>query len=63
VKRPYGLQGGSEGENGRNQLIRNGTATDLPGKTNVSLQPGDTLRLETPGGGGWGKSNDSNSTS
>jgi N-methylhydantoinase B/oxoprolinase/acetone carboxylase alpha subunit len=63
VTRPYGLQGGGGGENGRNQLIRNGTATDLPGKTSVSLQPGDTLRLETPGGGGWGKSNDSNSTS
>ena len=55
VKRPYGLQGGGAGENGRNQLIRNGTTTDLPGKTNVSLQPGDILRLETPGGGGWGE--------
>jgi N-methylhydantoinase B/oxoprolinase/acetone carboxylase alpha subunit len=63
AKRPYGLQGGSEGENGRNQLIRGETAVDLPGKTSVSLQPSDILRLETPGGGGWGKSNDSNSTS
>jgi N-methylhydantoinase B/oxoprolinase/acetone carboxylase alpha subunit len=55
LKRPYGLQGGGEGENGRNQLIRNGTTTDLPGKSSVSLQPGDVLRIETPGGGGWGK--------
>jgi N-methylhydantoinase B/oxoprolinase/acetone carboxylase alpha subunit len=55
VKRPYGLQGGGGGENGRNQLIRNGMANDLPGKTIVSLQPGDVLRIETPGGGGWGK--------
>ncbi len=54
VKRPYGLQGGGGGENGRNQLIRGGTTTDLPGKTSVSLQPGDVLRIETPSGGGWG---------
>jgi N-methylhydantoinase B/oxoprolinase/acetone carboxylase alpha subunit len=55
LKRPYGLQGGGEGENGRNQLIRGETTSDLPGKTSLSLQPGDILRLETPGGGGWGK--------
>ena len=56
LKRPYGLQGGGAGENGRNQLIHKGTTSNLPGKTSISLQPGDILRLETPGGGGWGKS-------
>jgi N-methylhydantoinase B len=53
--RPYGLQGGGEGAGGRNQLIREGIVSDLPGKTSVALQPGDILRLETPGGGGWGQ--------
>jgi N-methylhydantoinase B/oxoprolinase/acetone carboxylase alpha subunit len=55
VNRPYGLQGGGGGENGRNQLVRGETAVDLPGKTSVSLRTGDILRLETPGGGGWGE--------
>jgi N-methylhydantoinase B/oxoprolinase/acetone carboxylase alpha subunit len=28
----------------------------LGGKVNVKLGPGDVLRVETPGGGGFGKS-------
>jgi len=30
----------------------------LPGKFNTRLSKGDKIRIETPGGGGWGK-NDS----
>jgi len=26
----------------------------LASKVSVSLEPGDVLRVETPGGGGWG---------
>lgn len=54
-KRPsYGLQGGQDGENGRNILIRNNQATQLPSKITLELQSGDILQIETPGGGGWG---------
>ena len=53
---PWGLEGGGEGAVGVNYLIRkNGKRQKLPGKTNVRLAPGDRIRIETPGGGGFGK--------
>lgn len=52
---PYGLQGGSEGAKGRNILINNGVETELPGKCTISTHAGSIVRIETPGGGGWGK--------
>lgn len=51
---PYGLAGGKDGQPGRNTLIRDGRQIPLPGKVVVQIGAGDTLRLETPGGGGWG---------
>lgn len=51
---PYGLQGGAPGERGHNTLVRGGQAFELPGKVTLDLQPDDLLRIETPGGGGWG---------
>jgi N-methylhydantoinase B/oxoprolinase/acetone carboxylase alpha subunit len=51
---PYGLQGGEAGAAGRNSLIRNGEIIPLPGKITLELEAEDTLRIETPGGGGWG---------
>ena len=53
---PYGLGGGRPGAPGRNTLLRDGRLSRLPGKVTLDLQPGDAVRLETPGGGGWGKS-------
>ena len=53
---PYGLAGGEPGAPGRNTLLRDGVPIDLPGKTTLALQPGDVVWIETPGGGGWGKS-------
>ncbi len=53
---PYGLAGGEAGAMGRNTLIRDGETIPLPGKVTADLRPGDTLRIETPGGGGWGES-------
>lgn len=54
-KRPsYGLQGGQPGQNGRNSIISGDEEIELPGKFTRELQPGDVLRIETPGGGGWG---------
>ena len=52
---PYGAQGGGPGGAGRNTLLRNdGTVAALPAKVQLELQPGDRLRIETPGGGGFG---------
>jgi 5-oxoprolinase (ATP-hydrolysing) len=53
---PYGVCGGAPGSPGRNILRRSGATTveELGPMAAVSLLPGDVLRLETPGGGGWG---------
>jgi N-methylhydantoinase B/oxoprolinase/acetone carboxylase alpha subunit len=53
---PYGAEGGKPGASGRNTLIRDGQEQTLPGKIQLQLQRGDRLRIETPGGGGYGKS-------
>jgi N-methylhydantoinase B len=56
---PYGLAGGGAGTTGRNALRRaGGRIEELPGKTAVLLQPGDTLIIETPGGGAYGPPDD-----
>jgi len=57
---PYGLQGGRPGALGRNALIRSGSAQikELPSKTRLILEPGDTVVIESPGGGGWGAQGD-----
>jgi N-methylhydantoinase B/oxoprolinase/acetone carboxylase alpha subunit len=52
--RPYGACGGEAGESGRNLLIRDGKEERLPGKVRLRLRAFDRLRVETPGGGGWG---------
>jgi len=53
---PYGLNGGLEGARGKAAVIReNGSSQDLPGKFNTRLRKGERIRIETPGGGGWGK--------
>ncbi len=52
---PYGARGGEAGGPGRNTLIRDGVEQALPGKISLTLQAGDRLRIETPGGGGYGR--------
>ncbi|GIK72070.1 MAG: 5-oxoprolinase [Chloroflexota bacterium] len=53
---PWGLAGGEAGQPGRNILIHaNGMEEMLPSKFTRRLHTGDRLRVETPGGGGWGK--------
>ena len=54
---PFGLNGGLEGKRGRNELVRKGKATPLPGKCAFNAEAGDIVRIQTPGGGGWGKIN------
>lgn len=51
---PWGLKGGKPGKPGTNQLIRKGRTTNLPAKVRLNVAAGDALRIETPGGGGWG---------
>jgi N-methylhydantoinase B len=48
---PSGRDGGEDGVAGRNLL--NGEA--IPSKAAGELRPGDRLRIETPGGGGYGR--------
>lgn len=38
-----------------NTVIRNGTAANRPAKFHEDLNPMDEIRIETPGGGGYGK--------
>jgi N-methylhydantoinase B/oxoprolinase/acetone carboxylase alpha subunit len=52
---PYGLEGGRVGAVGRNTLIRKGREMILGSKINLRVEPGDVLRVETPGGGGYGR--------
>ncbi|HTF21217.1 MAG TPA: hydantoinase B/oxoprolinase family protein, partial [Chryseolinea sp.] len=52
---PYGMQGGSPGKPGRQQLISDGKVKPLKGVTGFTVKAGDKLIIETPGGGGWGK--------
>ncbi len=56
---PWGLAGGADGGLGRNVLVfrdKDGELREevLLSKFTRRLQPGDRLRIETPGGGGWG---------
>jgi N-methylhydantoinase B len=53
VRGPYGLAGGAPGRPGVNTLVRDGIERPLPGKVTFRARPGDILRIETPGGGGW----------
>ncbi|MGH4006045.1 MAG: hydantoinase B/oxoprolinase family protein, partial [Pseudonocardiaceae bacterium] len=53
---PWGLGGGGCGAVGRNILRRaDGTEEELPSKGTWPLRRGDRIRIETPGGGGWGE--------
>ena len=52
---PYGLAGGGPGATGTNILVRGTRRTRLPGKTNIDLKAGERIRIETPGGGAWGR--------
>jgi len=52
---PYGLAGGKDGPLGRLYVRRNGQVEEPGAKvTGLALRRGDTVRLETSGGGGFG---------
>ena len=51
----WGLAGGEAGIAGRASIIRrNGSIEDMPGKFSTRLLRGERIRIESPGGGGWG---------
>jgi 5-oxoprolinase (ATP-hydrolysing) len=50
TRRPFGLAGGQPGAAGRN--LHN--ESEVGGKASFDVEPGETFRIETPGGGGWG---------
>ena len=52
---PWGLAGGGDGALGRNSLVSHGRQRPLAPKCNVDLKAGERIRVETPGGGGWGR--------
>jgi N-methylhydantoinase B len=54
LRGPYGLAGGQAGATGRSVLVHGKRATTLPGKTRFEVEAGDVLRIESPGGGGYG---------
>jgi N-methylhydantoinase B len=55
---PYGLDGGDDGERGRDAIItldQLDQSTPIHSKGSWQLEPGTRVRIETPGGGGHGK--------
>ena len=51
---PYGLGEGEPGAVGRNRIIRaDGTEVELTGVAKATVEPGDAIEIDTPGGGGW----------
>ena len=55
---PYGLRGGEKGNPGSAAIISDGRTRMIGSKGSWELKAGDRVRIETPGGGGWGKSED-----
>ncbi len=52
---PWGQAGGKPGAAGANSYTSaDGKMTPLPAKISLSVNPGDRISIETPGGGGWG---------
>ncbi len=54
---PWGLAGGEAGAPGKTSVIRKrGSVEEMPGKFSTRLKKGESIRIESPGGGGWGRS-------
>jgi N-methylhydantoinase B len=53
---PWGLSGGEAGAAGRASIIRrDGSSEEMSAKFSTRLQQGERIRIESPGGGGWGE--------
>ena len=52
---PFGLDGGQPGECGQNSVVRkDGRVEQLEGCDQTILEPGETIVIKTPSGGGYG---------
>ena len=52
---PWGLAGGSDGSTGTASIVStDGSVQPMPGKFSARLRAGERIRIDTPGGGGWG---------
>jgi 5-oxoprolinase (ATP-hydrolysing) len=51
---PRGICGGSDAAPGVNRVLRGGEEEVLGATASVAMQAGDTIVIETPGGGGFG---------
>jgi N-methylhydantoinase B len=52
---PYGLSGGDAGKPGNAAIIRGGRTRKIGSKGSWELESGDRVRIESPGGGGYGE--------
>jgi 5-oxoprolinase (ATP-hydrolysing) len=52
---PFGLHHGGSAATGINLLKQGETNSVLSATATVAVQPGDRVRIVTPGGGGYGK--------
>jgi len=52
---PWALSGGMDGAAGKATVVRqDGSVESMPGKFSTRLRKGERVRIESPGGGGWG---------
>jgi 5-oxoprolinase (ATP-hydrolysing) len=55
IEKPYGMAGGKPGKRGEQYLIRStGEKIELTGLATIEVNTGDSVLIETPGGGGFG---------
>ena len=53
---PWGLVGGADGAPGNAFITRrDGSVEQMPARFSTRLRKGERIRIETPGGGGWGE--------
>jgi N-methylhydantoinase B/oxoprolinase/acetone carboxylase alpha subunit len=52
--KPWGLFKGENGKEGSNSIIYAGKIRPVQAKTTVIAPEGTVIRIETPGGGGYG---------
>ncbi len=56
IAKPFGLHGGQPGKCGINTWIKkDGSTETLPGTITIKVEAGDSVQIETPGGGAWGE--------
>ena len=51
---PFGLNGGGDALPGQQRVWRGDQVEELPGLFRIDVEAGDSVEIETPGGGGFG---------